>query len=263
MKKLGILGIGKMGSCILKGITASGIYAKEDILLYTPNKEHTQAYSALGYSFAAGERELFSACEILLLAIKPQLFPTVLSKAQDMNFQDRCVISVAAGKSISSIEKYFKNATVIRAMPNTPALIQKATTTFCYNREGAFVIEAKKIFSSIGEIEEIKEYEMNATVPLNGSMPAYLYLFAKGFIEAGVSRGIEESVCRRLCCNAIKGSADMLLSTKEDIEVLIENVCSKGGTTVAGLERLYEKDFQQAISECYEACAKRAEELNE
>lgn len=263
MKKLGILGIGKMGSSILKGIMTSGIYAKEDILLYTPNMNHQRTYSAMGYSFAKEERDLFAECAILLLAIKPQLFPVVLSKAQGMDFKDRCVISIAAGKSISSIEAYFKNAVVIRAMPNTPALIQQAMTTLCYNQYSAYVLEAKKIFSSIGKVEEIKEEEMNATVPLNGSMPAYLYLFAKAFIEAGVRRGIDEGVCRRLCCNAIKGSAEMLLTSDEEIGTLIENVCSKGGTTIAGLERLYEKDFTEAIFECYTACVKRAEELSE
>ena len=110
--------------------------------------------------------------------------------------------------------------------------------------------------------KEIKEEEMDDTLALNGSMPAYAYLFAKAFIDYANKKGIDYDVARDLTCAAIKGSMDMILANKETpIDTLIDNVCSKGGTTIAGLNKLYDNEFEKAIYECSEACSNRSKEL--
>lgn len=263
MFKLGILGVGKMGSAILEGVIKSEVYTVFDVMLYTPELDIQAKYKAEGFVIADNELDLFSSCESILIAIKPQMFEEVLSYAKGLDFINKCVISIAAGQTIATVESYFKNATVVRVMPNTPALIKSAATALCYNRFNNLVEKAKDIFKSIGTVEEITEDKMNESLPLNGSMPAYLYLFAKAFIENGVKLGIDYETSKRLCCNAIIGSAKMILESPENIDTLINNVCSKGGTTIAGLNELYDKGFVEAIDECYKACVNRAIELNQ
>ena len=262
MYKLGILGVGKMGSAILEGVIKSNVYSANEIAIYTLEDDIKAKYKKMGCNIAINEADLFENSKSVLIAIKPQMFNDVLACAKSMDFTDKCIISIAAGQSIKTVESFFKNATVVRVMPNTPALIQAASTAICYNRYNDDVKKAKEIFLSIGAVEEIEENQMNESLPLNGSMPAYLYLFAKAFIENGVKLGIDYEVSKRLCCNAIIGSAKMILESSDDIDTLIKNVCSKGGTTIAGLDKLYENEFEHAIDECYTACVNRAIELN-
>ena len=263
MFKLGILGVGKMGSAILEGVIKKEVYSVFDVMLYTPELDIQEKYKGEGFVIADNELDLFSSCETILIAIKPQMFPTVLIHAENLDFSKKCVISIAAGQTIQTVESYFKNATVVRVMPNTPALIASASTALCYNRYNNLVLKAKEIFESIGAVEEITEDQMNESLPLNGSMPAYLYLFAKAFIENGVKLGIDYEVSKRLCSHAIIGSAKMILEASDDIDTLINNVCSKGGTTIAGLNELYDNNFVEAIDKCYKACVDRAIELNQ
>lgn len=262
MYSLGILGLGKMGGSILEGVTSAQIYDNSDIMFYTLGDEEQKKYSNMGYVLAKNERDLFSNCKTILLAVKPQMFSNLLEYALGIDFRNRCVITIAAGININYVEKYFSNATVVRVMPNTPALIKLAAATICSNKTNELYENAKKIFLSIGSVTEISEEQMNETLPLNGSMPAYLYLFAKAFIDQAIKYNIDITKAKELCCNAIIGSANMILNSDESIDTLIDNVCSKGGTTIEGLNELYNNNFIETIEKCYDACVRRAYELN-
>ena len=262
MYKFGILGVGKMGGAILDGVVKSKLYDKNDILLYSPDEEIKNNYIKNGFNFAESEKDLFINSKIILISIKPQVFPIALPNALDLDFKGKCILSIAAGKNIKTISSYFKNATIVRAMPNLPASIKEGAITVCSNEENELKDEAIKILSSIGIVCKIKEEEMDDTLALNGSMPAYAYLFAKAFIDYANKKGISYDVARDLTCEAIKGSMDMILANKDTpIETLIDNDCSKGGTTIAGLNKLYENEFEKAIYECSEACSNRSKEL--
>ena len=263
MYKIGILGLGKMGSAIFEGVIKKGVYKKSEIFLYTLSEEKKESYKNNGFFIAENELDLFNNSQIIIIAIKPQKFDEVLSVAKDYDYKDQCILSIAAGKSIKTIESFFKNAIVVRAMPNTPALIAEASTTICFNKYNKLIEDVKSIFESIGIVEEIAENQMDESLPLNGSMPAYLYLFVKSFIDNGVKLGLDYEVCKKLCCNAVIGSSKMILESKDDIDTLISNVCSKGGTTIAGLNELYDNNFIEAINRCFMACVKRSKELNE
>ena len=261
--KLGILGVGKMGGAILDGVVSSKIYDKKDILLYTPNEECKNKYINLGFSFAKNEKDLFLNSNIILIAIKPQVFKEALASAKDIDFSARGVISIAAGKKINELESYFNHATVVRAMPNLPASIRCGAITVCANKYDNLFDEAYKILSSVGSVSKIEENQMDETLPLNGSMPAYAYLFAKAFIDYAVKFNIDYDVALDLTCNSIKGSMDMILNNKDiSIDTLIKNVCSKGGTTIEGLNKLYDNRFEDIIYECALACTNRSKELS-
>ena len=259
--QLGILGLGKMGSSILSGIIKSEIYQKEEVLLFDVNDELKKKYGDLGYKFSDSEQALIDNVEMLILAIKPQMFK-VLNNLKINN--DLVVISIAAGKTINDLEEIFGKQQFIRVMPNTPSLISHGATAITKSNN---VLEetfnkAKNIFESIGVVEEIDESLMNEIIPVNGSMPAFLYYFVEAYIDDATSCGIPYESAKRLACEAVIGSAKMILETGKPIEELINDVCSPGGATLEGLRVLKENNFQEIIKESNKACIKRAYELS-
>ena len=263
MYKFGILGVGKMGSSILNGILEAKIFDKKDILLNLYSDEEVEYYGKkLGFNYVRDAKELFNSCELTLLSIKPQVFPEIEDTAKSVDFSGRGIVSICAGITLDYLHSLFKNADIVRIMPNTPALIKKAVATITSKNTNSKYYElAFKIFGSIGKVYEIDESLMDATIPLNGSMPAYLELFAKAFIDKALKDGVEYDVAKNLVCESIISSAYLILNSDEPIETLIKNVCSKGGTTLAGLDRLYDYKFEEAIAECSEACKNRSKEL--
>lgn len=259
--QLGILGLGKMGSSILSGIIKSKIYQKEEVLLFDVNDELKKKYGDLGYKFSDSEQSLIDNVEMLILAIKPQMFK-VLNNLKINN--DLVVISIAAGKTIKDLEEIFGKQQFIRVMPNTPSLISYGATAITKSNN---VLEetfnkAKNIFESIGVVEEIDESLMNEIIPVNGSMPAFLYYFVEAYIDDATSCGIPYESAKRLACEAVIGSAKMILETGKPIKELINDVCSPGGATLEGLRVLKENNFQEIIKESNKACIKRAYELS-
>ena len=259
--QLGILGLGKMGSSILSGIIKSKIYQKEEVLLFDVNDEIKKKYTESGYIFSDNEQKIIDNVEMLILAIKPQMFKVLNNlKIKD----DLVVISIAAGKTIEDLEEIFGKQQFIRVMPNTPSLISNGATAITKSEnvlEETFK-KAKNIFSSIGIVEEIDESLMNEIIPVNGSMPAFLYYFVEAYIDDATSYGIPYETAKHLACEAVIGSAKMILETGKPIEELINDVCSPGGATLEGLRVLKENNFQEIIKESNKACIKRAYELS-
>ena len=174
------------------------------------------------------------------------------------------VISIVAGKNISDLQEIFGNQKFIRVMPNTPALINEGATAIGRNN---LVDEEElnlvcKIFSSIGGAKIIPDELLNEVIPLNGSMPAYLYYFAKCFIEKGVKDGITYEDAKELVSRAIIGSAKMIIESNKDIDTLINDVCSPRGATLEGMNVLKESNFKEIIEETSEKTVKRAYELS-
>ena len=260
--KLGILGLGKMGSSILFGIIRSNLYSKDEVLLYDVNEEVKNDLKSKGFTFSCNEQELVENVDTLLIAIKPQMF----YKLKELNYSNLSltVVSIAAGKTIANLQEIFGNQKFIRVMPNTPALISSGATAIARgeNVDEETFSKVKQIFASIGVVEEIKEDKMNEIIPINGSMPAYLYYFVQAFIEQGVKDGIDYEVAKKLACEAVIGSAKMILETDKSIDQLIKDVCSPGGATLEGLYVLENEKFKETIYKAFVACVNRAYELS-
>ena len=260
MYKFGFLGLGKMGSAILNGILSNGIYKTNEIAFYAPSLLTQEKYSNIGLNLVKDERELFEKCEIILLAIKPQIYDGVLNKIKDLNYNCKTIISLAPGKSIKYLASFFEGARIVRAMPNTPALINKAVTTLAFS-DNSKTSDIEKIFASIGIYLVVEEEKIDEAVPLNGSMTAYILEFAKAFIDKGMEYGFSYADGFNLVMNSIIGSCQLAINSNNDLGTLINNVCSKGGSTIAGLNELKCNGFDDAISKCYDACVKRSKEL--
>ena len=246
MYKIGFLGLGKMGSSILKGILSKELYQKREIAFFAPSVETKTKYQEFGINLVKDEKELFKLSNIVIMAIKPQQYDLVLGKIKDLDFNDKIIISLAPGKTISYLSKNMKGAEIVRVMPNTPALVGKGMTTIAFQNEEISIV--MDIFSSIGKYVIVKEKQIDEAIPLNGSMPAYLFEFVKAFIEKGMEYGIPKEDAYILALNAIIGSCELALNSNDDIDTLINNVCSKGGSTIEGLNVLRNNHVLEVIS---------------
>ncbi len=262
MYKIGIIGVGKMGGSILNGIMGSNIYPPEEIIIFDLNQEVCNHYASKGIVIAKNIDTLLATSKMVILAVKPQVFPTLKEEVIKDKYS-AIIISIMAGISVATIKEMFGDVKCVRVMPNTPALINKAVSAIAKDdmtKEKEFA-EVKKIFLSIGQVIEINDQQMNEIIPLNGSIPAYLYYFVEGFLENAIKNGIDKDTAKLLVVNSLISSCEMILNSNRSLDDLINDVCSKGGTTLAGLQVLKENKLLELIDQTCDACIKRAYEL--
>ena len=258
--KLGILGIGNMGGSILNGIINASIYNKEEILIYDTDKTKLEKFKDICVSSC--EKELIENVEMLLIAIKPQM----LHILKEISFEnkDLLIISIVAGKTMENLKEIFGDVKIVRVMPNTPCLINEGSTALSRlnNVSDEEFEKVQKIFSSIGLALEIPDNLMNEIIPINGSMPAFLYYFAKCFIDKALKDGIDYETAKALCVQGIIGSAKMIKESSKSIDELIKDVCSPKGATLEGLKIFDKYNTSKIIEEVSDATIDRAYELS-
>lgn len=258
MKELGIIGVGKMGESILKGIINKKVLKEKEVIIYDVDRAKCALLEKEGFEIASSIEEVFSEAETILLAIKPQNF-------QELNIKNanKLIISIAAGISINKLKEILGENLYIRVMPNTGALINKSVTVIAAD-DNVTMKEMKialKIFNAVGVTYQVVEDQIDDITPINGSMPAYVYYFMKAFIDSAVSRGIDYNLAKEIVANTLITSASMVLENNKSIEELIKDVCSPKGTTIAGLEVLEKAELLKIIDEASIACSLRAKEL--
>ena len=261
MKTLGFLGAGNMGSAIIKGI-ADGDLCK--IYAYDKDSEKLKALEQYSVTSCKNEQELTEACDYILLAVKPQVLGDVLDAIKPYVTENHVFISICAGISSDFIKQRTNPAakTVI-VMPNTPAMLGLGASAIA--RDGSISDEdfafAKELIAGCGMVKEIPMDKMKEIICINGSSPAFIYLFAKSFVDYGREVGIDESTALQLFAQTLTGSAKMLTDSGMTVEQLIKQVSSPGGTTLAGLDKLYAGNLEETVKEACRACTKRAYEL--
>ncbi len=174
------------------------------------------------------------------------------------------MVSIAAGQSISSIEKMFrKQIKLVRAMPNTPALVGEAMSALCTNK---FVSEQEladitAIFQSFGACEVVPEAMIDSVVGVAGSSPAYVYLFIEAMADAAVADGMPRAMAYKFAAQSVLGSAKMVLETGMHPGALKDNVCSPGGTTIEAVAVLEEEGMRSAIIKAQRACVQKSRDM--
>lgn len=262
MKRVAFLGAGNMATGIISGI--AGAKLPVALSVYDLDAAKAQALAIYGAKAMDSAVALVNACDYLVLAVKPQNFEEVLAEIKPAATPELVFVSIAAGVTPDYISaKLGFTAKVVQVMPNTPLLLGEGATALAHNdrvseEEFAFV---RSLFDCAGITEVIALDKMNEIIPLNGSSPAFLYLYAQHFVRYGASVGLDEDLCLRLFAQAMIGSAKMLTDSGKTIDELITMVSSKGGTTLAGLAALRENNIEKAIAECCEKCVNRAYEL--
>lgn len=262
MLKVGFIGAGNMGGAIMGGILRSG--GEHSVAAYDADPAKMAALPA-GVTAAESIPALMASSKYIFLAIKPQIFDAVLPQIAGHATTDHVIVSIAAGITedyiISSLGI---DAHTVIVMPNTPFLLGAGATAlakgrFTSDEEFACV---KGIFETGGIAEVVPMDKMKEIIAINGSSPAFIYLFSKAFVSYAAECGIDEDAALRLFCQSLVGSAEMMKGSGKTLDELIKMVSSPGGTTLAGLDGLYEGRLEDTVKDCCRRCTKRAYELS-
>lgn len=257
---IGFVGGGNMAEAIIKGIMDK--YGKE-IIVSEPRDER-RAYLEKTYHIKTTSRnkDVASNCDIIIIAVKPQDMDVVLGEISDVISEDKTVVSIAAGITLSYLSARLKTRKIVRMMPNTPALIQEGMSVMsmceCIHDKDIGLI--RDIFLSIGRLLVLPEKYMDVVTALSGSGPAFFAYIIEAMIEGAVRMGLGKDDAITLVVQTLLGTA-RLLDTGMSPSKLREMVTSPGGTTAAGLKVFEEKDFKEIVIAAIESATNRAREL--
>lgn len=203
--------------------------------------------------------------DVVVVAVKPQNVTSVLEQAAPSLASDTLVISIAAGVTIAAVEAAAPGRPVVRAMPNTPALVRRAATAIAAGRHAtsAHLDTAARVLGAVGVVVQVPEAHLDAVTGLSGSGPAYVFLVAEALIEAGVLAGLPRSTADTLVRQTLLGSAELLAAGDDAPEALRAAVTSPGGTTAAGLHALEQRGVRGALLDAVRAATERSRQLGD
>ncbi len=261
--KLGVIGCGKMGTALVTGAIRSGAVAANEVTGVDPVAASREAFAKAIGATTGEEISNVAACDVILLCTKPHDAIAALEKTAVVVESPALFISIAAGLTLEALETAAGRHRVIRAMPNTPALVGHGAAAFCLGtaatREDADF--AKRLLGSVGLAVEVPERLMDAVTGLSGSGPAYIYLVIDALADGGVRMGLPRPDALRLAAQTVLGAAAMVIETGEHPAALKDMVTSPGGTTIAGLAELERHGLRSALIEAVAAATRRATEL--
>lgn len=262
--KIGIIGVGRMGSALVRGLLNARM-AKKSLLASDHDKEKLKLLCKdTGIKMASDNRELVRKSDIVIIAVKPKDVQKVLDEISDI-VGKKLVISTVAGVPVAGFERRLRKAKVVRIMPNIPCSVGEGAVAFSSGSRvrGGDLRLVEGLLDKVGIALKLPEDMLDAVTGLSGSGPAFYSLVIKAMAEAGVEEGLPEDVALKLAAQTAKGVGKVLLETGMDPEELIGAVRSPGGTTEAGLKKLEEMAATEAFKEAVHAAVKRAKELRQ
>jgi pyrroline-5-carboxylate reductase len=266
MTTLSFIGAGNMAEAMLRGLIRGKHFAPDSIIASGPREERMRELrESYSISTTTNNRDAAKS-DIVVLSVKPQILGRVLGEIADVLNPDALVISIAAGVPVAAIQARVAPGTrVVRAMPNTPALVDAAATAIAggeHARESDLA-DAKRIFDAIGITVIVEESQLDAITGLSGSGPAYVFLILEALSDAGVKVGLSRRTAQLLAAQTLLGSAKLLLETNEHPGKLKDMVTSPGGTAITGLHTLEAGGVRTTLINAVEAATKRSRELGE
>lgn len=261
----GCIGGGQMAEALIRGILAAGLTKPERIFVREPNRERLALLEdRYGVRPAADEAELCARCATLLAAVKPQVAATALAAYAPRLTGDHLLLSIMAGVSLAGLRRLVGDAArLIRAMPNTPALVLAGATAFSPDASATEADRAlaRRIFAGVGASLEVPESQLDAVTGLSGSGPGYVFLFLEALIDGGVLSGLPRPQAEQLALQTLLGSARLAQESGEDPARLKARVCSPGGTTIAGVHALEQGALRGLVMAAVARAAERSREL--
>jgi len=254
-----------MAEALIRGLVRGGHVAPERITASGPRRERLdQLAHGYGIATTVDNGALARGASLVVLSVKPQILDRVLREAGDQLKPGTLVVSIAAGVDTEAIEVLVGDGVrVVRAMPNTPALVGAGATAIAagkHAREGDLAT-AKALFDAVGITVVLDESHLDAVTGLSGSGPAYIFLILEALSDAGVKVGLSRRNAQLLAAQTVMGSAKMLLETDEHVGRLKDMVTSPGGTAIAGLHTLEQGGLRTTLINAVETATKRAKEL--
>ncbi len=265
MYQYGFIGMGNMGSAMLAGLVRR--YGKEHIIFSEHDKDKMKKKAESEQIACAEDNKAVAAqSKYIILAVKPMVYEKVLREIRDKLDYSKVIISIAPGFKLDELKNMAGGEVrIIRAMPNTPAMVGEGMTGVCYDENDFSDMEIRDIenfFNSFGKMRKVDEKVMSAVTCASGSSPAYVYMFIEALADSAVKYGMKRADAYEFVAQTVLGSAKMVLETGEHPGRLKDNVCSPGGTTIAAVEALEENGMRNALFKATEKCYRKCEHLD-
>jgi pyrroline-5-carboxylate reductase len=260
--KYGFLGCGNMGGAIATALSKS----TKDIFLASRSKSSAEALAQkLGCSARESNEEIVSSCDVIFLAVKPQMMQAVLAPLVELlQLNKPVLVSMAAGLTVARIEAMAGgNLPVMRIMPNTPVSIGCGMTTYCHNS----LVDKAQVDSLLydlrlaGYFDEVEETQMDAATAAAGCSPAYTYMFIDAIAQGAAACGLPREKALQYAAHTLLGTAQLLLETGKHPGVLKDEVCSPGGSTIQGVLALEAGGFRAAAADAVASAFEKTKEL--
>jgi pyrroline-5-carboxylate reductase len=265
-KKIAVIGCGKMGTILLQAFLERKLAGSDEVTATVQHQQKSKPLSGelAGIAMGTDNRAAVAHAPVVLLCVKPQVLPQVLDEIASSLAPDALVISIAASTTVGFIQqKLGKDVAVVRAMPNTPAMVGAAMTALC---AGVAVrpeqLEtAKKLFEAVGRVAIVDEKHMDAITALSASGPAFVFVILESLAEAGVKVGLPREMATTLAAQTLFGSAKLALETGHHPALLKDAVTTPAGCTIEGLMELERGGLRVTLMNAVITTAKRAKEL--
>ena len=270
-KKIGFIGGGNMAEAMIKGLLSASFIEAKNVFVSEPSEaKRDTLHAEYKIKVSADNRELVKKCDIIILAVKPQIVQKVLRDIASLVGRDKLVISIAAGVPIAIMDDVLrggknKKFSIVRTMPNTPALVQEGVTAIA-SGEHVRKIDVKiahRIFEAVGRTVDVEEDQLDAVTGLSGSGPAYIFMLIEALSDAGVKMGLSREVANTLTIQTVLGSAKLARESGKHPGELKDMVTSPAGTTISGLHALEEGSFHTTLMNAVEAAPLRSRELGQ
>lgn len=263
--KIALLGAGKMGGTLLQAFLKSRLFHPKNIIATVQHKDRAQHLAKQwGVAVTTNNLEAVRQSDLILLGLKPQQVPEVLQQIRPALTAKKLLVSFAASVKTEALEHAAGvNLGVVRAMPNTPALLGCGATALCGGKfvTAAQLSLAERVFQSVGRTVRVEEKHMDAVTGLSGSGPAYIYIILEALAEAGVKVGLPRDIATLLAAQTAQGAATMVLETGSHPALLKDAVTTPAGCTMDGILELEEGGLRVTLIKAVMRATQRAKEL--
>lgn len=265
-KKIGFIGSGNMAKAMIGGIVKSGLVDSKNLISSDLNESVLEAIrNEFNINTTTKSEDVVKNSDIIIVAVKPNIYDMVLESVKEFIDNEKIIVTIAAGKTIKSIENVIgEDKKIIRTMPNTPALVNEGMSAICKNKN--IVDEelemVKTIFSAFGKAEIVNEYLIDSVIGVSGSSPAYVFMFIEAMADAAVLYGMPRNQAYKFAAQAVMGSAKMVLETGKHPGELKDMVCSPGGTTIEAVKTLEAEGFRHAVISAMCDCMEKSKEMS-
>lgn len=260
-----ILGAGAMGEALLRGLLAAG-WSPDEVAAAVRRPERAETVARItGCRVTLDPAEALAGRQVVVVATKPRDVGRLLDQIDTAIGVPQVVVSVAAGVPIATYEARLDKIAVIRAMPNTPALVGEGVTGIAAGEHAGeeAVSAATAVLSAVGAVRQMDESLMDAVTAVSGTGPAYVFLLAEALIEAAIREGLPRDTAETLVYRTVRGAGHLLTETDLTPAELRAQVTSPGGTTAAAIHILEEKGFRAVVEDAVRAAAERSRQLGE
>jgi pyrroline-5-carboxylate reductase len=263
--KIGVIGAGKIGAAIARGVIRGGLVKKEQVMASDVSKALTQALTAeTGIATTADNSAVCDFAEIVILAVKPQIIDGVLQEIAGKLGAAKLLVSVAAGVPLARLEGNLRRGSrVVRVMPNLPCVIGAGAAGYAGGAHATAddLEKVGAILNSFGVALPVEEKYLDAVTGLSGSGPAYVFLFIEALADGGVEAGLPRDVALKLAMQTVYGAARLALESSKHPGELKDEVASPGGTTIAGIYALEQKSFRGTVMDAVVKATQRSKDL--